>query len=393
MTEMANASALLRGHDDPYHLKDLRRYVVEDSVDDIIKTFLIIMYSAISVVGIFGNLLTILSILLNKKLRSIPNVYICNLAFADLIVCAVISTFSAYLLTVDPLRVSAITCQFIGALTTALLGKTLLGLTAIAVNRYILLVKGSQLYTRVYTRRSVIVSVITLWTMAAVLISPALLGFGQYGYNTKMGTCIFLAHDRMTYIFVQAILHGMIVGPCIIVTLYCYIRIIIYFRQTQHRLKMSRKNPKAIIPSPNASSKTNSSNGSHSSSEYTATTDNSTKVEDYELSSTGPSNNNSSGSPGHQQYHAAKRNRASRRVVANLCTVFIVFLLCWSPIVGIFTIDYYNKYPAAVYHIFFCIAVCNSCMNVFIYAGMNRAFRRTYTQLLTFQCHRINSAF
>ena len=144
MTEMTNASALLSGRDDPYHLEDLRRYVVEDSVDDIIKTFLIIMYSAISVVGIFGNLLTILSILLNKKLRSIPNVYICNLAFADLIVCAVISTFSAYLLTVDPLRVSAIMCQFIGALTPALLGKTLLGLTAIAVNRYILLEKETN---------------------------------------------------------------------------------------------------------------------------------------------------------------------------------------------------------------------------------------------------------
>lgn len=385
-TEVANSSSHVGML---YDQNDLRQHLVQDHVNSTIKTAVMVIYLIVVVVGIFGNMLTILSIFLNKKLRSIPNVYICNLAFADFIVCGLISTYSAYLLTIDPSTVSPFACQFIGALTTGLLAKTMLGLTAIAINRYILLVKGSQLYTRLYTRRNVIISVAMLWILPVLMVAPGLLGFGQYGYNTKMGTCIFIAHDKMTYIFVQAILHGVCVGPCVMVTMFCYISIIIYFRRTQVRLQLSIKHPRATSSTSNSTTKSGSTG-----TEYT-TQDSSSKVEDYELSSSGPSsnNNNSNPSPVSHHTHAAKRNRASRRVVANLCTVFMVFLLCWMPIVGVFTIDYNNTYPAAVYHIFFCFAVCNSCMNVFIYAGMNRAFRRSYSRLLRCQCSKINSAF
>ena len=345
--------------------------------DSTVITIVFVLYCLVSVVGICGNALTILSILLNKKLKSIPNVYIGNLATADFIVCSVIAPFSAYVLIADKMSLKSHICTFIGALNVALLGNTMFNLAAIAVNRYILLVRGSRLYRKLYTRRNVILSVITLWVMPVIMVLPALSGFGSFGYNRLMGTCIFISHDKITYIYVQSILHGICVGPSIGITVFCYVRIIIHFRRTQNRLKMS-VNKKMQTPVVN--SKVNST-----TLEYRA--DDSSKVEEYEISSSGPSNNNSVQTP------AAKRTRASRRVVANLCTVFVVFICCWSPVVTIFTVDYYRVFPAAVYQIFLVIAVANSCLNVFIYAGMNRVFRKTYIRLLRCRLNKINSSF
>ncbi|KAF6026254.1 GPR84 [Bugula neritina] len=362
-----------------FHFQPRDYEEAEEAVNTTIPTIAMALYCIISVIGVIGNSLTIISILINKKLKSIPNVYIGNLAAADFVVCAVIAPFSAYLLTIDHTTIPSQVCTFIGALNIGLLGKTMFGLAAIAVNRYILLVRGSELYTRLYSRKNVALSVVVLWTMPVMLVLPALLGFGQFGYNSLMGTCIFISHDSLTYIYVQTMLHGVCVGPCTVITLFCYISIIIHFRRTQNRLKMSARK---------CSAGNNYSKSSSTGVDYV--TQDSSKVEDYELSSSGPSNNNSSSTV---HIHTAKRNRASRRIVTNLCTVFVVFLCCWLPIVTIFTIDYHSKLPASVYHIFFAVAVTNSCLNVFIYAGMNRAFRRTYCRLLTCRHNKVNSAF
>ena len=353
-------------------------YTEGSFTDSTIATIVFVLYCLVSAVGICGNALTILSILLNRKLKSIPNVYIGNLATADFIVCSVIAPFSAYVLTVDKSTITTQACTFIGALNIALLANTMFSLAAIAVNRYILLVKGSRLYTKIYTRRNVIISVILLWIIPVALVLPALLGFGSFGYNRLMGTCIFISHDMNTYIYVESILHGVCVGPSIVITVFCYVSIIIHFRRTQNRLKLTMNKK---IQTPLTPSKTSSTGV-----EYRA--EDSCKVEEYELSSSGPSNNNSA-----SQTHAAKRTRASRRIVANLCTVFLVFICCWLPIVSVFTIDYYSTFPSSVYQVFFAIAVSNSCLNVFIYAGMNKVFRKTYYRLLCCRYNKINYSF
>ncbi|XP_067938560.1 G-protein coupled receptor moody-like [Watersipora subatra] len=353
-------------------------YHVTEKVDTSITSVVLVLYCIVSVVGVCGNTLTILSILLNKKLKSIPNVYIGNLAIADSIVCAVIAPFSAIVLSSTSQEISSNVCIFIGALNAAMLGSTMFNLAAIAVNRYVLVVKGSSLYTKLYTRRRVIISIVILWLLPVLLVLPGLLGLGRFGYNTKMGTCIFISYDKMTYIYVQGILHGVCVAPSIFITVFSYVSIIIYFRKAQNRLKMSAKKSSHT---PTTGTKTDSTGV-----EYTP--QDSCKVEDYELSSSGPSNNNSA-----SHIQAAKRNRASRRVVMNLCTVFIAFICCWMPVVSIYTIDFHSVLPASVYHILYIIAVSNSCLNVFIYAGMNRIFRRTYSQILTCRFSQVDSTF
>ena len=352
-------------------------------VSDTIKTISMSIFCVVAVIGIVGNLLTIISIILNKRLKSIPNVYICNLAIADLIVCAVIAPFSAYMFTVDPSSVSPQICTFIGALTAGLLGKTMFGLTAIAVNRFILLVKGGKIYNKIYSRYSVTVSVCLLWILPVLIILPGLFGFGQFGYNSMLGACIFISHDLMTYIYVQTILHGVCVGPCVIITTLCYAFIIVHFRKTQRRIRESVYQPPLSDCNAAKVKDTEQCSGSNH-------TDEKNKAYEDDASSSGPSNNNSS-RISHNRIR--KRTKASRRVVMNLCTVFTVFLFCWLLIVSIFTIDIHNQLPASVSHIFYSIAVSNSCLNVFIYAGMNSAFRSSYVNILTFRFHRINSTF
>lgn len=359
-------------------------------VPSVIKMVTMIIFSVVTIVGVVGNLLTVSAIVLNRKLKSIPNVYVCNLAIADFIVCGVIAPFSSYMTTVDPRSISKGVCVFIGALNAGLLGKTIFSLTAIAINRYILLVKGGELYTKVYTRRNVMITVVCLWLSPLVLVAPALLGFGQFGWNSMMGTCIFVSHDSMTYIYVQVVLHGLCVGPCVIITIYCYARIIVHFRRTQYRLKMSahRKSIAGSNASDSPAATPSDEKKQSRAIEYVPSDD--SKIDEGELSS-GPSNNN----PANRSHHSKlkRRNKASRRVVANLCTVFTVFLACWMPVVTVYTVDYFNMSPAAVSHVFYAIAVSNSCLNVFIYAGMNPAFRKSYKNILTLNFNKFGNSF
>jgi len=340
----------------------LGTYNVSTDISDRLKLAMQIWYCLIAIIGVGGNSLTIASILLNKKLRSIPNVYIASLAFADLVVTGAVAPFTAW--QISQRSVSVVACRFIGALNTAMLGNTIFNLTAIGVNRYVLIVKGTKTYTRLYTRRNVIISVIVLWMLPVFLILPAILGFGEFGFNHMMGACIFVADDTTTYIYVQSILHGLCVGPCLIVTLFCYLRIILYFRHTQRQLQKSVS----------------------SCSKDSGVKKMADELEEYELSSGGTSNNNGG------QVVRLKRSRASQRVVMNLCTVFAVFMFCWSPIVGVYTVDFHSVTPPSVSHIFLAVATMNSCLNIFIYAGMNRAFRKTYKYILTLQCEKINTS-
>ncbi|KAF6016924.1 GPR84 [Bugula neritina] len=66
-----------------------------------------------------------------------------------------------------------------------------------------------------------------------------------------------------------------------------------------------------------------------------------------------------------------------------LVTVFIVIVVCWLPISLSFMADKKNVLPSIVYVSFVILAWLNSCVNIFIYAGMNTQFRKAYVELIT----------
>lgn len=64
-----------------------------------------------------------------------------------------------------------------------------------------------------------------------------------------------------------------------------------------------------------------------------------------------------------------------------LFTIFIIIVISWSPIAINFVIDPGNEIPSIVYVAFTILAWTNSCINIFVYAGMSRKFRDAYWRL------------
>lgn len=70
-----------------------------------------------------------------------------------------------------------------------------------------------------------------------------------------------------------------------------------------------------------------------------------------------------------------------RVIIRMLLVIFVVIVCCWLPLALNFVIDKNGRSPSAIYVLLTIIAWANSCVNVFIYAGMNPQFREAYIDL------------
>lgn len=57
---------------------------------------IVIAYSLVIALGVFGNLLTILAVLRNKTMRTARNFFILNLALSDFFICTVTAPITMY---------------------------------------------------------------------------------------------------------------------------------------------------------------------------------------------------------------------------------------------------------------------------------------------------------
>ena len=174
-----------------------------------------------------GNSLTLLVILLNRRMRTIPNMLVASLAVSDLF----IGVFRA-----DPLAIPTLvtshwpfndtTCQFQGYLASALCCASIHTLVLMAVNRYHRIVKPTK-YRRYFTKKKTLTMILVTWF--SCLCAPqiyVLLGNKMVFHPSKFFSCIpiknsaFLAYGIPLYIGIST--------PVII---YSYLRIFSTVRQ------------------------------------------------------------------------------------------------------------------------------------------------------------------
>ena len=181
--------------------------------------------------GVGGNVLTITSIAMTRSLHSVPNIYLCSLAASDLILCTIAmpSTFVGY-----TIRIPDELCSVLAEIIFTCITVSLMSITMVAVNRYVLVVKPSQYYLAIYTTRNVKISIATIWLLGVLYGTPPHFGFGEYVYNHKMGGCFVRAETMDSWLFTKIFGLGLSFLPAMLVSLYCYINIFITFRFVAH---------------------------------------------------------------------------------------------------------------------------------------------------------------
>ncbi|XP_067638566.1 G-protein coupled receptor moody isoform X2 [Eurosta solidaginis] len=211
------------------------------------------------IVGIPGNMLTIIALARGKHTRNSTAIFIMNLSSSDLL----FDCFNLPLAASTFLRRSWIhgelLCRLFPLMRYGLLAVSLSTVSLITINRYVIIAHPRQ-YLRIYQRRYLALMIAGTWVTAFSIMIPTWRGiWGKFGLDTSIGSCSILldknGHTPKVFLFIVAF---MVPGICIVV---CYARILYLVRKAAFKSRdatnknIPYQNETPTSPQPNSENK------------------------------------------------------------------------------------------------------------------------------------------
>ncbi|XP_059482547.1 protein trapped in endoderm-1-like [Neocloeon triangulifer] len=207
--------------------------------------------------GIPGNLITIIALLRCKKVRNATAVFIINLSVSDLMLCCFNLPLVASLFWQRAWRHGQFLCVLLPLLRYGLVAVSLFTVFAITLNRYVM-IGHPQLYPRLYKRKYLALMVACTWLTGFGALIPTLLGeWGKFGLDTSIGSCTILPDEQNRSPKKFLFIIGFLI-PCLAIVV-CYARIFYIVRKTA--LKSRARNLKSATATPAASNHGGGDNG------------------------------------------------------------------------------------------------------------------------------------
>ncbi|XP_067950337.1 G-protein coupled receptor moody-like [Watersipora subatra] len=360
------------------------------SADDLpqgLETGLAIFLTFALALGVLGNLLTIIVISREKKLRTHSNVYVVNLAVVDILLLSVNlpTAIMEYFKGGNDI-VSRDYCKYTSPINIMTMICALNSVAAVGFNRFLLLCKSKSLYQSFTRRSSIVLSLAFIWLWSFCIVLPPMFGYGEFGYHTKFRTCFFKANDEESWMYGTIFCCVLGVFPPVIASSFFYIKILLKLAENKKNL-MRHYNLSSLAKVPTTPK-------NYQQIEVKRVEESSISEDNGSLktkSSPPPQTNSPKKKKTKQKSETLllRQNSHQRRSAMMLITVFIVIVFCWLPISISFMLDKRNRLPSIVYVMFVILAWMNSCVNIFIYSGMNKQFRRGYKALLIMSFRRV----
>ncbi|XP_021189408.3 protein trapped in endoderm-1 isoform X2 [Helicoverpa armigera] len=276
-----------------------------------------------SVVGVVGNLVTTVALLMHPKLRGhVTTMFVLSLCVSDLLFCSINLPLTANRYIKQHWGLGPSLCQMFAFVFYGNEAVSLLSMVAITINRYTL-IAYYDMYSQIYTTTKIWVQLLLIWLVSFGLMVPPLLGvWGQLGLDASTFSCTILPKDGKSpkkYLFVFGF-----ALPCvvIIVSYSC-----IYWRVRQSKRKLEGRS---------------------------------------KLSG-----------------QTAKEKEEDSRLTTLMLTIFLCFLACFLPLMIMNVADDGITYPW-LHIIASILAWASSVINPLIYAATNRQYRAAYANLLKF---------
>lgn len=297
--------------------------------NEFVQATFCLMYIAIFIIGIFGNVLVCYVVFRNKAMHTVTNFFITNLALSDILLCILAVPFTPLYTFLERWIFGKALCHLVAYAQGVSVYISTLTLTAIAVDRFIVIIYPFRHRMKLSTCILIITSI---WIVSLLLTLP----YGLYvalNKNYEPNPNYYYCEEdwpsentRKIYGTITVILQFFL--PFLMICL-CYILVSI------------RLNDRAKVKLGNKSSK---------------------KEE-------------------------ADRDR-KKRTNRMLISMVAVFGLSWLPLnsVNIFNDFYETKddFYTLLFFIAHCIAMSSTCYNPFLYAWLNENFRKEFKQVLPF---------
>ncbi|KAJ1522604.1 hypothetical protein ONE63_001784 [Megalurothrips usitatus] len=290
----------------------------------------------IMILGVGGNLLTIVALLRCPRVRNVAAAFIISLCVADLLFCVTVLPFSASRFIHGTWTHGGALCTVVPFMRYGNVGVSLLSIAMITINRYIMIAHYGM-YGRVYRTGWIAAMIVFCWLFSYGFQLPTLIGvWGVFGFDRQLGTCSIRpdasGRSSKTALFVTAF-----VVPCIII-IACYARIFWVVHQSEKRMRAHAGGGGGGGARPGAGS----------------------------------------GREGREQ--RAKRNEW--RITKMVLAIFLSFLCCYLPITIVKVTDTNVRYPGL--HVAgYLLLYLSACINPIIYVIMNAQYRQAYRSVLS----------
>ncbi|KAJ8022210.1 Beta-4C adrenergic receptor [Holothuria leucospilota] len=217
-----------------------------------------IMACLITVIGIPGNSIVILAVLSSKKLQNKTNIFVVNLACADMVTCAVIPFQVTSLLSKTSLWSKAF-CRAVSVLTCLGLGSSMVNLALIAFIRYSIITKSLTFNDRLFTKTNISFLICGAWLFPLFFtLIPPLADVGAVGYSERYKLCTSDTSHALSPVY-YAFAVFFVLLPCLVVIILCYVKIHQFVRASGHNLiqfrsgSSTRKDPEKSLAVPSSS--------------------------------------------------------------------------------------------------------------------------------------------
>jgi melatonin receptor type 1A len=178
----------------------------------------------ITIVCFVGNLLVCVCVYRDKHLRTVPNLFIVNLAITNILLSATVWPFWTVSLTTGEWSSTQAACDFQGFQNHCLMTSLTLTMAALGLNRYIMLVYPFH-YRIIFKRRNAYKMLVVQWFLSLLWAFLRFAHLGGYEFVPKIGLCSSRAKKSASIFDIIALV------LLNILTLFCYYKVFTIIRR------------------------------------------------------------------------------------------------------------------------------------------------------------------
>ncbi|PAA69948.1 hypothetical protein BOX15_Mlig009868g1 [Macrostomum lignano] len=281
---------------------------------------------ALSVIGVFGNSLIIICVIVHKKMKNVTSLFVANLAAADLFLAGLVAPGSIRMLWHQPGMPNSPWCKLFGIALFFSCAATVNFSALIALTRYIVICK-SHLVVQLFRHKRSALWCIGLWTYSVIQVAlPSGTQLFQYNYNQVIDVCHlnYTKHPIAIAVYINVLCFL----PCVVVCIACYALIFSVLRRTRRNLQQHMGAANAAF--------------------------------------------------------LARKLSRERRATLPLFISLVSFFLHWLPVMILFGVDPSFQYNPQIHRYLGIFSISSACDNWIIYGILNRNFADGYRLVLCY---------
>lgn len=297
----------------------------------------------ISILGFFGNLLTIMALPHSSRLRNAATWLVVNLAVAEGVFCITILPISAaHLLTLyltgGRSLLNDTGCSVFVFLRYVNIQAELLSIAAIAVNRC-LLIAVPKWYPRLFSGPRTAGLIAGIWLVSAgLMLVPLLQIYGKFVYNERTDECDFSDQTQYGQTPRKLFLSLGFLLPCVVIIVsYSYI----FYKARQSSAKVRATSSTGLLKKASTSSE-----------------------------------------PSRTGRPAEGLRSRDIRIARTIGVIFVAFLVCCTPVSVVHYLDATIHRPVLLL-LLHPLYWAQYCINIFIYVFMNKQYRDAYVNYIS----------